>query len=111
MKKELHDDDAIAVEIALEAPDALETLVPEVFGYKRGRNLLFSEELGMDTNDECFFVITAIEDANVAPIGQALHGTPEIVVIELLGRRRFEGINLTSLRIHARHNVLDRAIF
>ena len=32
-------------------------------------------------------------------------------MIEVLGRRRFEGINLAALWIDTRHNVLDGAIF
>jgi len=31
-------------------------------------------------------------------------------VIELLGGRRFEGIHLAALRVHAGHHVLDGAI-
>jgi len=31
-------------------------------------------------------------------------------VVQILGRRRLEGVDLDTLRIDARHDVLDRAV-
>ena len=72
---------------------------------------MFGEKLWMNANDESFFVITAVENADVAAVGKTFHATPEIVVIKILGRRRLEGVDLTALRIDPRHDVLDGAVF
>ena len=42
--------------------------------------------------------------------GSALAAPPQEIVIELLGRRMLERIDLAALRIDARHDVLDRAV-
>ena len=42
--------------------------------------------------------------------GSALAVAPEEVVVEFLGRRLLEAVDLAALRIHARHDVLDRAV-
>ena len=36
--------------------------------------------------------------------------SPEIIVVQLFIARRLKGVNVTSLRIHAGHDVLDHAI-
>jgi len=76
MKEELHHDNSITVQITLEAANVLETLVPDMFGHERWRNLFLGEKFGMDADNQRFFVITAIEDANVAAVRQAPHATP-----------------------------------
>src|SRR6185503_19284688 len=43
-------------------------------------------------------------------LGKAPAGAPEVVVVELLGRRLLEGEHLAPLGIHARHHVLDGAV-
>src|SRR5439155_15910766 len=48
---------------------------------------------------------------DVSTLGHTLHGAPKIVVIEFLGGRSLERINLATLRIDPRHNMFDRAIF
>ena len=42
--------------------------------------------------------------------GSALHGTPQIVVIALLRRRRLEAEHLAALRVDAAHHVADGAV-
>ena len=64
----------------------------------------------MHAHDEGFLVVTAVEDADVAAVGEALHATPQIIVIEVLGGRRLEGKDLATLRIDAGHDVLDGAV-
>jgi hypothetical protein len=38
------------------------------------------------------------------------HAAPQVVVIEVLRRRRLEGIHLAALRIDSGHDVLDRPV-
>ena len=64
----------------------------------------------MYANDQRFFVIRTIENADASPLGQAPTRPPEKVVVELLRRGRLEGIHLASLRIHAGHDVFDRSV-
>ena len=64
----------------------------------------------MHLDDQHFFVVRAVEDADPAPLGQRLHAPPEEVVVQLFGRRLLERIDLAALRIDARHHVLDRAV-
>jgi len=45
MEKEFNDHDAVAAEIAFEAPDVLKTFVPNTFSNKRRWNSLFSREI------------------------------------------------------------------
>jgi hypothetical protein len=74
------------------------------------RNLLFGKKLGMNANDQRFFVVAAIEDADVSAIRSALQATPKVIVIEIFGRGRLERVSLAALGIDAGHDVLDGAI-
>src|SRR5262249_4054680 len=47
---------------------------------------------------------------DAAALGKALDVAPQEVVAEIRRRRLLEGGHLTALRIHARHDVLDRAV-
>ena len=42
--------------------------------------------------------------------GRCLHRTPEVIVVEFLGRRRFEARHLAPLGIEPGHHVLDRPV-
>src|ERR1700752_3412907 len=64
----------------------------------------------MHPDAERFLLIAAIEDPDVPAVGQALHAAPEVIVVEILGGRRFEGMDLAALRIDAGHHMLDGAI-
>src|SRR6266446_4800603 len=110
MEKEFPHDDAVPAEILFEIADVLETLGPDVFPNQLRRNSLLCQKAGMHTNDEHFFVVTAIEDSDLPAIRQAFHATPEIIVIELLGGRGFKGKDLATLWINAGHHVFNRAI-
>jgi hypothetical protein len=65
----------------------------------------------MHTHDQSLLVIAAVEDTDTATLGEALHAAPEIIVIEIFAGGRLERVNLTPLRINARHHMLDRAVF
>src|SRR6476660_755012 len=64
----------------------------------------------MDAHYQYFFVVGAIENADLAPFRDALVRSPEIVVVQFFRARRLEGENGASLRVHARHDVLDHTI-
>jgi len=64
----------------------------------------------MDANDKDFFVVGAVENANVTSFGKAANRTPEEVVAEFQVAWLFEAENLAALRIHPRHDVFDDAI-
>ena len=65
---------------------------------------------GWYAHHEHLFVVRAVEDADAAALRQALHGAPEIVVVEIGGGRRLERVDLAALRVDPRHDVLDRAV-
>ncbi len=65
----------------------------------------------MDAHDEDLFVVGAVKDANLSPLGDALVGPPKILVVQFFAAGRLEGVDLASLRVHAGHYVLDGAIF
>ena len=77
---------------------------------QRRRELLLGQEFRMHAHHERLLVVAAVEDADVAAVGQHLHAAPEIVVVEILGGGRLEGDDLAALRVDAGHDVLDGAV-
>ena len=69
------------------------------------------EEIGVDADDEHLFVVGAVEDDDLAGTGQHAHRSPEKVMHPLDVGRRFEAADEDALRVDARHDVLDRAVF
>ena|SRR5712691_4522423 len=65
----------------------------------------------MDTNDEHFLEVGAVEDPDPASLGQRLDCAPEIIVVEFFVRWPFERKDLRALRVQAAHYMLDGAIF
>ena len=53
----------------------------------------------------------AVEDADATAFGEPLPVTPEVVVVQVLIRRLLEVEYLEALRIHARGDLLDGAVF
>src|SRR5260221_3283499 len=111
MKKKFDDDHAVAREIALETTDIFESFLPDIFRNERFWKFLRGEQMFMCADDEYFLVIRAVEDADFASLRHSLMRAPEIIVIEFLWTRRLEGMNVAALRVYARHDVFDRAIF
>ena len=110
MQEELADDHAVAGQIPLEGVDVLEALPPDLGGDERRREPLPGEHLGMHPDDEHLLVVGAVEDADPAALGQATRRAPHEVVVELLVGGRLERVHLGPLRVHPRHDVLDRAV-
>src|SRR5215472_4316761 len=65
----------------------------------------------MHPDHQHFFVIAAIENADVPTVWQTFHAAPKKIMIEIFSRRRFEGKHLATLRVDARHDMLNGAIF
>ena len=110
MEKKFSHYDAIPRQILLEIADVFETLFPNIFTYEVWRQLLFRQKFGMDPDDKHLFIITAIENSDLTPVRQTFHAAPEIIMVQILARRRFERIYLAALWIYARQDMLDRAI-
>ena len=64
----------------------------------------------MHPDDEHFFVVRAVEDADLAAGGEPLLVAPEVVMPELLARGHLEAADVHSLRVDAAHDVTDRAV-
>src|ERR1700690_2613931 len=64
----------------------------------------------MNPDHQHFFIVRTVEDTDLASLREQSQGTPEIVVIQFLDRRRFERMHLAALRIYARHHMLNGAI-
>src|SRR4029453_10556123 len=110
MEKEFAHHYAVSRQILLEVTNVFEALFPNLFAYELWRQLLLCQKVRMNSDDEHLFIVTTIKNSNVTPIRQAFHAVPEIIMIEILARGRFERIPLTALRIYARHHVLDGAV-
>src|SRR5260370_15942385 len=110
MQKKLNHDDAIVGEISFEAANVLEALLPNALANQRRGNTLLCQKFRVHTDHQRFLVIAAVENADVPAIWQGFHAAPEIIMIEVLGRKRFEGINLAALWIDTLHHMLASAI-
>src|SRR5437870_11260384 len=64
----------------------------------------------MDTNHQHLFIIGPVENANSSTFWNSAHGAPQVIMIQFFGRRSLERVDLTALRVHARHDVLDDAV-
>ena len=64
----------------------------------------------MHPHHQGLLVVTAVENADVAPIGQHFHAPPQIIVVQLLRRGRLEREYLAALRVDPGHDVLDGAV-
>jgi len=74
------------------------------------RKILGVKNLGVNPDDEHFFIIGSVEDTDSTALGQATGRAPEKIMLEFLLTRRLEAEDLTALRIDSRHDVLDRSI-
>ena len=74
------------------------------------RDLLLGEKFRMHPRHQAFLVIGAIEDADAAALRQRDHAAPHEIVIEFVGCRLLERIDLAALRIDAFEDALDGAV-
>ena len=64
----------------------------------------------MHAHDQDLLVVRTVEDADAPALGQALDVAPHEIVVEVFPRGLLEREHLASLRIDARHDVLDGAV-
>src|SRR6202034_1139256 len=107
MQEELDDAGAVAVQVALESHDGLIALIPDGLSAAGIRQSFPAQDLGVHAHDEHLLVVRAVEDSDLAALGQIARGTPEEVVLEFGGARMLEAEHIATLRIHTRHYVRD----
>src|ERR1700690_435867 len=74
------------------------------------RKTLVAENLWVHANNEDFFIVGTIEDADPASFGKPTRRAPEKIMLQFFSARLFETENLTALRIDPGHNVPDGAV-
>src|SRR5262249_48471516 len=75
------------------------------------REPLSMEDLRMDTDNENLLIVRTVEDSDTSALRKTHGRSPEEIMVEILCARVFETEDLTSLRVHAGHDMLDRAVF
>ena len=110
MQEEFQDHRAIAGQMSFEVVDVIIALLPERFAAFARRQLLTLVQLGVHLHHQHLFIIRAVEDADPPALGEGLHVAPEKVVIEFFIGRFLEAEDLTPLRIHPGHDMLDGAV-
>ena len=65
----------------------------------------------MHADDEYFFVVRTIEDADAAALRQTARSAPKEVMFQFFGGGLLEAEDLASLRIDSGHDVPYGAIF
>src|SRR5580700_7972041 len=111
MKEKLANHHTVVRQIMFEGVDVLIALLPDMLGNQWVGQLLRLQEGGVDSNNQNFFVVGTIEDADLAALWGASVRPPQIIVIELFGAWSLEGMNIATLRIHTGHDVFDHAVF
>ena len=65
----------------------------------------------MNANHEHFLIVGSVEDPDAAPRGEPHRRAPEIIVLEFLGGRLLEGMDVCAFRADPGHHVFDDVIF
>src|ERR1035437_7130452 len=65
---------------------------------------------GCTPDDEHFFVVRTIEDADAAALGQTARSAPEEIMFQFFGAGLLEAEEFASLRIDPGHDVPDGAV-
>src|SRR6185503_13597009 len=97
VEEELPDERPVPGEVALEGVDVLEALLPNLLGLELGRDLLPPQDLGVDACDQDLLVVGTVEDPDAAALRETARRAPHEVVVQLLGRRRLERMDLAPL--------------
>jgi len=109
MQEDLDDDDAVFMHILFKIAQLAIAVLPDVLAEHRLWQVLAVHQV-MDLDDKDFFIIGAIENGDIAAFGQMLMAAPEIVMVQLLGRRHLEWCDFNPLGIEAAHDMLDGPI-
>ena len=75
------------------------------------RDPFAAENFGMHADDQHFFVIGSVEDADPPAFRQIARGAPQKIMFQFGGAGMFEAEHLTALRVDAGHHVPDGAVF
>ena len=75
------------------------------------RQFVGQYNFGMHFGDKHVFIVRTVENSDSPSFGQATIDTPEIIVLQFLGRRLLERKYLASLRIDTGHDVFDCPVF
>src|SRR5438552_9027688 len=110
VKKELEHARAVAVQVALEVSDRFVALLPRVAFAASVGNAFAAQDLRVHAHDQDLLVVRAVEDADTPALGEQARAAPQEIVLQLLGARVLEAVDLAALRVHAGHHVLDHAV-
>ncbi len=102
--------DPVSRHIFLKRADIFIPVLPEMFSAKFLRNALLFQYFGMHPHHQHLFVVGPVEDSYLPPRRQAAIRPPQKIMRQFFARRLLERMDLHSLRIHAGHHVLDRAV-
>ncbi len=112
IREELPHRGSVAREVSFKCANVFKPLAPDsLFRYQRFRNLFVRKHRRMNPHDEDFLVVGAVKNADAAALGQTGSSTPEKIVAQFLVRWLLKGDDLAAHRVHARHHVLDQAVF
>jgi DNA-directed RNA polymerase specialized sigma24 family protein len=64
----------------------------------------------MDAGDQHFLVVGAVEDTDLAALGQVAGGAPQKIMRQFGRAGMLEAEDLAALRVHPRHDMADHAI-
>src|SRR5207249_2538104 len=110
VKKELEHARAVAVQVALQVRDRLVALLPRVVFAAPVGNAFAAQDLRVHAHDQDLLVVRAVEDADTPALGEQARAAPQEIVLQLLGARVLEAVDLAALRVHPGHHVLDHAV-
>src|SRR5437867_12068794 len=112
VEEKFNDARSVAIKMVFQIHDGTIPIPPDgLFVEQFFRQPLAVENLGMDSNDQHFFVVRTIEDANATALRQETSGAPQKIVFQLLHARMLKTMDLAALRIDAGHHMLDGAVF
>src|SRR6185369_17143751 len=98
MEEKFDDTGPVAMQVFLQVHDRAIPIAPDrILIDQFIRETLGAENLGMYTNDQHFFVVGAIEDADPAALRQFARRVPQEVVFQLFGTWVFETEDLATL--------------
>src|SRR6266481_8052372 len=81
IQKEFANDYAIAREILFKRADVFIALLPYLFGNQPGWKMLPGQKFLVDPHHQNFFIIRAVEDADLAALRKVARRPPEVVVV------------------------------
>src|SRR5437868_6590079 len=111
VEKELDDASAVIMEMAFESDNGTIALIPDIIFVQYFIRQAFAfENLRMHAQDQDFFVIGTVEDADASALGEGAGCASEEIMFEFLDAGMLETDDLATLRIDAGHDVLDGAV-